>query len=370
MLNRRYFIKFLLSSIVAAGCGSDIGRGSFTEDNSHDNKKTFKIYAVTDTSNWVIKDGVRINLYDYKFIDGVTNYIKWSYIESEEGIYNWKGLDRLLTEAALSGKKLSYNILGGDHAPDWAFDKYLIPAYHCWCCETETERRTYFPWIETQNGRYLNTKILEIWERTVENFAGFLKSHQFRNCISYITITGGPTSNGLEIMWSKLYNAPELNWGSHEEELFIEFWKRLIDIYIRNFSDFPLGIAFADVFPNSSESCQISRNISISNEIVKYALAEAEQKNAIIRPLGLWFGNIPPELLSSHSLVEQFWNLGAPFAVQGHIRTEDSSRLENMLYAAIDFGANWIELWHSDVIDPNFQEVLIKFREEINFELN
>lgn len=351
MLSRRFFLKSLIGSCLLVGCGD--GRQIF-----HDSaNRKISIIALTDTANWVLDtNGARINLFDYDFIDGLTNYVKWSVLEVEPNVYNWKGLDRLLNEAATSGKKLSYNIISGNHAPGWLFDQKMIPAHFCSCCETGS-KRTFFPWIESSEGRVLNLSVLEIWENTINNFASYLKGHQFKDSISYVAITGGPTSNGLEIMWSNDYNSDENRWGSLEEELFIEFWKRLVDIFIEKLSDFPLGLAFTDYFPSRNNSCSSERKIEISIEILDYAINAALERNAFVIPMGLWFGNISPNLLSTHTLVNLLKTYPI-FAVQGHLYTENEFILENMIEVATEIGSHWIELWHNDILKEEYQGVL------------
>ena len=80
------------------------------------------VFALTNTSNWLIVDGKRIDLFDCE-VDGVVNYITWDMVEPLEGKFRFPGLDRMLNKAQETNKYLAYNIISGSHAPDWVYER-------------------------------------------------------------------------------------------------------------------------------------------------------------------------------------------------------------------------------------------------------
>jgi hypothetical protein len=359
-INRRNFLKIAGLCLLAAGCNDMSQTGGNAVRSTVATGKIFrplKIRAVTDTTNWVKRDGTRVNLFDYPFLDGLTNYVKWSEFESFEGEFNWNGLERLLREADAAGKTLSYNILSGVHAPEWLLNR--IPCIELSPCDGKPGSRTYLPWAEASGERVLNYEFLDIWENTVARYAGFLNSHPLKKRISYIAITGGPTSNGLEIMWPENKSAPALTWDARAEELFIGFWKEIIDIFLKQFHDSTLGLAFTDLFA-LSDACKAERRVDISKEIVGYALTRAKETGNTVVPMGLWFGNIPHTFMKAHPLVKLLESFDTPFAVQGDVFTRDIESLTGMLDVARDIGPSWIELWHNDLVNPYFHDTIME----------
>jgi len=312
------------------------------------------IYSVTNTTNWIVSNNKRINLLD-KNIDGITNYIRWAQIEPSEGKFDWVGLDRMAKEANDNNKKMSYNILAGAHAPPWLY-KYTKPyPYHF----HDRANTTYLPWVETKTGRKLNYVVLNKWKSTVNGLASYIYSKGYQKNISYIAITGGPTGNGLEVMWAQDNYAEmrDLNFDREADKLFIDFWKNVIDIYLEAFPDIPLGIAFADYF-GLEKNGKIRRNYSIPKEIVNYALARAELKNTKIIPMALWIGTINPLSYNNSEAIKLLDSFGTDVALQGEIKTKSRQQLEQILNLAIRKKAAWIELWDNDILNGDYDETI------------
>lgn len=324
------------------------------------------IYAVTNTANWVIQNGKRRNLFEIEFVDGVTNYARWADIEKEEGKYNWNGLDRMIKEAAGSNKKLSYNIISGNHAPDWIYQGHGISPYEYSIPHRNKRVKTFLPWVNLKGKREINRPVLEIWEKTIASFAGHIKNHSLRDRIAYVAITGGPTGNGLEIMWAggSYQEFRRLDWDEEAKGIFIQFWMRLIDIYIKYFKDIPLGLAFTDLFGFRFPGIS-NRDTEIPQTIVDYAIKSAKINNALIIPMGLWLGNIEPEELRKHPLLKMIQGFSTPFALQGGLSTPDKKNLKNMLSLSADIKTSWVELWHSDILNKDYADVINKARNSI-----
>lgn len=324
------------------------------------------IYAVTNTANWVLRDGKRHNLFEVSFVDGVTNYARWADIEKEQGKYNWNGLDRMIKDAAGNNKKLSYNIISGNHVPDWIYQGHGISPYQYSIPHRNKRVKTFLPWVNLNGKREINRPVLEIWEKTIAAFAGHINNHPLKDRIAYVAITGGPTGNGLEIMWAggTYQEFRELDWDEEAKGVFIQFWMRLIDIYIKYFKDIPLGLAFTDLFGFRFPGIR-NRDTEIPKTIVDYAIKSAKINNALIIPMGLWLGNIEPEELRKHPLLKMIQRFNLPFSLQGDIITPEKRILNNMLSLATDIKASWVELWHSDILNKDYVPIINNARNSI-----
>ena len=381
-ISRRKFIKTVAAGIVAASPAASAlaqlnlevlrnikraKRSSTPPVSASKLSPPRGIFCVTNTANWVVKDGKRINLFSYETIDGVSNYATWNAVEKESGKYTWTGLDRMLNEAAQSNKKLGYHILAGIHTPDWAYQAANItPIEYTKSAKEQKKVKTYLPWKEKNGNRALNTDMLEIWAKTIKAYAQYLNQHLNKDRIAYIAITGGPTGNGLEIMWAEdNYNEfKTLSWDETASRLLVEYWERCIDIFLDAFPDIPLGLAFTDWFGVSSLG-RSRRSYQESTTIVNYALKTAQAKGQLVLPMGLWIGKFEPAKLSFHQLVKLLTSFQVPFGVQGEINSPSAEYLQKMLSAIVDLKASWLELWHNDILRDEYRTVVSKYRPQL-----
>lgn len=366
LLDRREFIIIAAMNLAALFLDVKTVRACQTDPpvKSDYNKKLLPkgIHAVTNTANWIIKDEKRINLFEIDFVDGLVNYARWADIEKEEGEYDWTSFDRMIKEASSNRKTLSYNIISGNHAPDWLYQKHGIYPYEYYIPPKNKSLKTFLPWVNIEGKRVLNTSVLEIWENTISSFGQYIHNHPLRDAVSYVAITGGPTGNGLEVAWPKgtFDEFQKLNWDEEAEELLVQFWMKLTDIFIRHIpAEIPLGLAFTDSF-GINLSGTVRRNIVIPKRIVDYALETSRSQNRIIVPMGLWLGNIETDDLKSHPLIKLIMGFKTPFALQGDVRTLKKRHLKKMLSRAVDINASWIELWHSDIINKRYKRIIRK----------
>jgi len=362
MISRREFIKKLLFNCLCFMSIHSITIPSLLYSSS---KKTIPkgLFCVTNTTNWVLKNGQRVNLFDYE-IDGVVNYARWADIEREPLKFNFNGLERMLREAELADKQLSYNIIPGIHTPEWVYTMNKIEPYEYTYDKYGKKVRTYLHFIRKNGKLFLNEDFLTIWERTINEYASYIRNHKLKNRIAYIAITGGPTSNGLEIMWAEHFydEFKRIEWNKEVELLLIEFWKRIIDIFIEAFPDIPLGLAITDFF-GVNPSGTHARNYQIPKAISDYALNKGKERNVSLAIMGLWIGVISPHKYNSHPLINLIKSFNSPFAFQGPMGTESYENLEKMLSFSYSIGASWMELWHHDIINEVYSPLIKKYRD-------
>jgi hypothetical protein len=324
------------------------------------------VFALTNTCNWVVVNGKRVNLFDYE-VDGVVNYVTWRRFEPQEGKFRYPGLDRMLREAAKANKYLSYNILAGMHAPDWVYEKTGQKPF-IYSQPNGIKRKTYLPWITVNGKRVLNVPFLKIWKNTIINFSQYIYNHPHRDRISYVAITGWPTTNGLELMFPIKYNElQQIKWDTEAKQLYIEFCKKCIDIFIEAFPDFPLGIAYTDWF-GCNKNGSPHRSTAEVDAIMDYAIKRAKQKGISLIPMGLWLAHQNIVTNQEHPLTQQmkkFQKQTIGIALEGPMGTYKNKKympFDMQLEAARQIGCSWVQFWHYDIIHGPYQETLKKYR--------
>lgn len=313
------------------------------------------IYALTNTCNWLVNGGKRVNLFDAP-VDGVTNYVTWRMVQPEEASIRYPGLDRMMGEAVASGKYLSYGILAGVHTPDWVFEKAGIPRLPC----------GYLPWIEKDGRRVLNTPFLNVWEDTVKQFAARLYADPHRDRINYVPVTGFPFGNGLELyvpLNQKEFES--LRYDREGKRLYVEFCCRVIDIFLRHLPDFPLGIAFTDWYGSTAEGHR--RDLTESAAILDYAVKRAKEENVTVVPMGLWLGwkgvcdNPGHPMMRLYTRMAKAAGAGAWEGQMGSCERKCLPLAEQIELARKN-GVSWVQFWHHDCVCPECVKVLEEYR--------
>lgn len=325
------------------------------------------LFALTNTCNWLVVDGKRINLFDGE-VDGVVNYTTWNMVEPEQGKFRYPGFDRMINEAGAAGKYLAYNIIPGNHAPKWVYDQgietfeYSMP--------DGRKCRSYLPWNTVDGKRVLNTKLLDIWRHTVTAYSQYLYQHPNRDRISYVAITGFPFGNGLELMVPLNYeDCKRLKYDREAEDLYIEFVQRCVDIFIECLPDFPLGLAFTDYFGANPDGTH-RRSTREVDAIMAYAVKKANLKGVTLVPMGLWLGHRGIVNDPKHALMRQmskFQPQVIGIALEGQMGSYKSKNylpLEEQLDLALNMKASWVQLWHHDIVYGPYQPILKKYREK------
>ncbi len=331
-----------------------------------DRKPKPGVYALTNTCNHVLKEGKRVNLFDLP-VDGVTNYVTWRMVQPEEGAVRYPGLDRMIAEAAASGKFLSYGILAGCHTPPWVYEKAGIPAVPYDTSRTPA-RQSYLPWLEKEGKRQLNTPFLEVWEETVKTFAVRLYADPHRDRFNYIPVTGFPFGNGLELYIPILQKDFEaLRYDAEAKRLYIEFCSRVIDIFIRHLPDFPLGIAFTDWFGGTASGHR--RSVEESAAILDYAVRKGKEAGVTIVPMGLWLGWKGVCDQPNHPMMRTWTKAAAASGFGAWEGQMGSCRLnclplKRQLELARENKVSWVQFWHHDCLCPDCLRMLQEWREE------
>ncbi len=323
------------------------------------------LFCTTNTCNWVVKDGHRVDLFKFP-VDGVLNYVPWRNIEPKRGVFRWAGLGRMTREAKAANKRLAYHILAGIHAPDWLYGQNGVRAFEYRV--RGRKRRTYLPWVTENGQRVLNRRMLNIWREVVTALAARIHSDPERGRFWYVAMTGWPEGNGLELMWA-VDNAADfrkLEWESGGRRLYIEFCRRIVDIFLDAFPDMPLGIAFTDYYGRTADGGG-RREPAVSDAIVGYALRQGKKRGCTVIPMGLWLGNRYILEHPNHPLLRlmrKYRNTAPGIAFEGPMGSyaKTYAPLEEQLRFAVEFGAAWMQVWHHDVVHKPYRDLLVWYR--------
>lgn len=325
------------------------------------------LFALTNTGNWVIEDGKRHNLFDYD-VSGVTNYIGWREVEPQKGDFRFPGFDAIAADAKRTNKLFSYNILAGIHTPKWVYENGVEPFVYQ---DRGREVSSFLPWKEVEGKRVLNTESLKLWDDTVKAFSRHIYNSPARDRKFYVAITGFPFGNGLELMvgMDNYEDFKRLNWNKEAEDLYIEYGKKVVDIFISAFPDFPLGLAFADYYGTNKDGTT-RRSYRENDEIIQYALGRAKLKGVTLVPMGLWLG-WNGVMAENHPLAKQMksYSKGSlAVAFEGQMGTwkfPNCIPLPGQIDFAKSYPVGWVQLWHHDVIHPEYQSILPGLREQM-----
>lgn len=328
------------------------------------------IYVTTNTCNWVLVEGKRKDLFEYP-VEGINNYAGWKDIEKEKGKYTWIGLPRMLDEAKKADKRLAYSILSGIHTPSWVFEK-IEPYYYSY--PDGRKVRTFLPWKEKDGKRMLNKEMIEIWENTIKEFSNFIHSQPEKDRVAFIFITGWPFGNGLELSlgFSNYEEFKNLKWDIEAEDLYINYCKKVVDVFIKYFPDTPLCIAFTDYYGVNPDGSH-RRSYRESEEIVNYAIEKGRENNVKIIPMGLFMGHKGIVDNPNHKLnilMKKFKEKAGVIGFEGPMGSYkgEYAPLKEQLDYAVKMGANFVLLWHFDVIYPEYLEIIKNYNEKLKGE--
>ncbi|HRR96311.1 MAG TPA: hypothetical protein P5150_06235, partial [Candidatus Ratteibacteria bacterium] len=265
-------------------------------------------------------------------------------------------------------KKLGYSILAGIHTPSWVFEK-IEPYYYSY--PDGKKVRTYLPWKEDNGKRVLNNEMLEVWANTIKEFSKFIHSQPEKNRVSFIFITGWPFGNGLELSvgFTNYDEFKNLKWDIEAEDLYINYCKKVVDIFIKEFPDINLCIAFTDYYGVNPDGTD-RRSYRESEEIVNYAIAKGKENNVKIIPMGLFMAHKGIVYNPNHNLnilMKKFEEKTGVIGFEGPMGSYigDYAPLKDQIEYAINMGAKFILLWHYDVIYPDYFEIIKTYNKKL-----
>ncbi len=131
---------------------------------------------------WVRNDGVNLSEFAYK---GLEYSGKWSEIEAERGVYNWKTFDAAVEESAKKGLNLFISVNVGPDSPEWLYEDGSERVM------TEGHRHV-GPYPE-----YTKPIYMESYHRLIEEFGRHVRSlpKELTDRISFVQVKTGATGD-------------------------------------------------------------------------------------------------------------------------------------------------------------------------------
>lgn len=276
----------------------------------------------------------------FSYIKGVALQVGWRDIEPEEGKYDWSKVDELISMAKSANKRITLHLLPL-RPPQWVFDAGAEPFVFTIRVpgnprqgEQVTE---YVPW---------DPVFLKKWAILVERFGA---RYNREPAIFAVSVTAPAPEMMLPGSFPPHSESFRRLQEIYNRDAYLSAWRRMIDAYHLAFPDKPKFVAPGIVLEDAY----------FADEVLEYAWKKFGDKLwafsaglKAIRP-----SRFPP-MIHIYSLLEQYGkkaNLG--FQMIWSASRDPHNRMEGSLRGALEngisLGANYIEVYESDVLSPD-----------------
>jgi hypothetical protein len=295
---------------------------------------------------------LEVKTLDLPYISGVTAFFKWSDLEREDGVYDFRDIDELIRMAKPKGKIVNLMFSSGMHAPEWLFQKGVKTS--SWTTYWKENK-----WAEMGESSTLKTPLpwdpiyLDYWKRFITKIA---EKYGPEPTVGYVSITG-PVQRGLTttIAAKRKADLNQLAASGYSEEKMSNAWIDMIEHYEKVLGNKRLLLALAvDVRGKPA--------IHRAQDLVRY-VEKRKYTNISFMLVFLndtWFktSNTTRRL---RDLLKDAKADGYTFGYQMGQSAERGAKwkrsasivksLRDSLAIGIDDGASWIEVWHPDIVD-------------------
>lgn len=294
------------------------------------------------------------------YINGMTAYYGWDQIEYKEGEFDFRGIDSLLSWAKKNNKILNLGFYGGCKSPEWIYKKNVDSISWKRKLRDDQAKMRKASMEELSTPVPWDKEYLTYWKRFISEVA---KKYGKEASVGYISLTGATPkdlSTGTVIRqdseWNKFLEK------GYTHQIHVDAWKDLIEYYQKVLPDKVQVLAIGPLRPGSD-------NVQLSEELVDYVI---DKKYKNVKFLCVFLNNTWFETGAAakdiRSLLKKAQKSGHNFGyqmVQSAHRTrskfEEENRVITDLRKSLDIGirdgASWIEVWHDDIIDPEFKKV-------------
>lgn len=287
------------------------------------------------------------------YVDGITAYYGWNELEPNKGQYDFSEIDSLVAWARSNNKIVNIGIYPGSHSPDWLYTAGA--ASFSWQRPLKED-------VAKARGSATQTQKTPLpWDRVyIQNWIDFIKvvGQRYGEApgVGYIGLTG-PTirdlSSGILLRgedWNRFVAA-----GFTVEKIG-KAWEQVIDAYEQAMPNTRLVLAVGMLHPGSND-------VTVPQNIISYVKRKGYSNIGYLCVFlnDTWFlngggSNRIRELLQGAK------RDGHPFGYQlvQSVRRNDSWEsnepivrdLRQTLKIGMDDGADWIEVWHVDIVAP------------------
>ena len=193
-------------------------------------KKYYGIYAL-QTRGKIDKE-----VFNKPFVKGISLRIPWKVLEPEEGKFEWKKLDKIITQAKKANKYITLRIMTGVYSPRWIFDDPDIPKLKF--ISKNKNKKKFF-------GKEVTLPVL--WNKNyLKKYFNFLKElgKRYGNepALFWVAVSGpatGPATPHLPKAESTLEVFRE---HGFTKEKWLKVWERAIDETAAAFPNKPISL--------------------------------------------------------------------------------------------------------------------------------
>ena len=322
-----------------------------------------------------------LNLFAYKGMAGITEYVQWRQLEPEEGKYRFNGVIWLLRQAKAHGKKLALGVICGRHVPKWYKDKHPSQVFRYGVVQRredvgyiERASEAVLPWVDSgpDGATTLNTTYFDTFFALLRALAAEIESQDLTQHLMYVAITGPGGGNALEVQWAMpLYDDwQRLGFDSRKQELWVASWAHCAGEFKRVFPNTALGLAITDQYGchagSTKDKVSAARNVALSRRVLDAVMQGETPETQRIYPMGLWLSHWNRWGDDTHPLCRVLRDrreAGFKIGLQGHLlRHRSLAALEQDTIAkGVEARAAWIEIWYRDILKDGFEQIPPKY---------
>lgn len=327
-------------------------------------------------------------LWNNNYITGVVLRVRWSFIETAEGQYDWGYLDAQIRAAKASGKKLSIYIKAGkvEDLPEWLLKKYALQLFSYDDAN---------PYHECSDENPCKVTFAASWDPIyLEKWTNFIKvfgsRYQNESTIAYVRGASQSVLSGWEgskLLYDETGNK-QLSWSEagFTAENIINAAKKIIDVYVGSFPNAVLWDEPVVIKPWNEISGATSA-LYVSEKIVEYGFGHYPDRYGVWREDLHGCIDAPPidnsnfkklfKILWEHqgkNGAQMLWNVqdgtdGNLFTFRMNPKNcagdEDKDGdldradvLKKAVDAALAYQMPYIEIYQADILDPELQDTI------------
>jgi hypothetical protein len=278
-------------------------------------------------------------------VDGVLVRLEWRTVEPSPGVYDWSLLDEQIARAELYGIRISLAIVNGGSAPSWLSSLGVPMFSYQFFDET---RQMPIPWDSTFQAR---------WSQFVQALGA---RYANEDTISLVYATNS-SLNGFEM---QLPRSPIdiANWqaAGYSDELYAQSWNDAIDAFVSAFPNHPVSHEVHPVLGSDAVAQDVYQHARDTHADAVGVLAAWWMVHNALDVYPGMFELLQDASYESHSQVQvanSYTNTPDRFSDDGY---------QGEIDLAIDSGVRYMEVWNSDLLNPELMALMIETGERLN----
>jgi PKD repeat protein len=323
------------------------------------------IYAVFDVNKSIPKE-----ILSNPYVSGIAVRATWDFIEPMQGVYNWSYLDSVINAAAAAGKQVSLSIRAGENTPAWVYTAGA-QAFSFIDATSPNTQTIPLPW---------DPVFLTQWTDLIQQLGARYASN---SALTQVKITGInyataetllPNSHGQTISlgsqhWTTTNDVADWQAAGYTRLKVENAWQTIADAWSKAFPNQQIAAILApNNFPPIDNNGNVFSDLqNADNQIVtdlinlgtaRYGSQFVVQNNALSDTF--IYGSVTGVANQVTTGYQMLWqvtgdtmyrmNAGMPIAI--------TTELQNALNSGIAAKARFLEVYGTDILNPQLQNVL------------